>query len=72
MTTFLMHAMTCSALIALGVPIASGQYEDLMAGGIIDPTKVIRCCLENSVSVAKVFLTSDVVVCDIPEEVGHP
>jgi chaperonin GroEL len=38
-----------------------------MKSGIIDPTKVIRCCLENSVSVAKIFLTSDVVVCEIPE-----
>jgi chaperonin GroEL (HSP60 family) len=46
--------MTWQAQNALCVPIASGQYEDLMAGGIIDPTKVIRCCLENSVSVAKV------------------
>ena len=39
-----------------------------MKSGIIDPTKVIRCCLENSVSVAKIFLTSDVVVCEIPED----
>jgi chaperonin GroEL len=38
-----------------------------MVNGIIDPTKVIRCALENSCSVAKIFLTSDVVVCEIPE-----
>ena len=38
-----------------------------MAAGIIDPAKVIRCALENATSVAKTFLTSDVVVVDIPE-----
>lgn len=41
-----------------------------MAAGIIDPAKVIRCALENATSVAKTFLTSDVVVVDIPEEQG--
>jgi chaperonin GroEL len=50
-----------------GFNAATGKFEDLMKSGIIDPTKVIRCCLENSVSVAKIFLTSDVVVCEIPE-----
>nr|ABR17625.1 unknown [Picea sitchensis]ACN41210.1 unknown [Picea sitchensis] len=38
-----------------------------MAAGIIDPTKVVRCCLEHAASVAKTFLTSDVVVVDIKE-----
>jgi len=51
-----------------GFNAATGVYEDLMAAGIIDPAKVIRCALENATSVAKVFLTSDVVVVDIPEE----
>jgi chaperonin GroEL len=51
-----------------GYNAANGQFEDLMESGIIDPTKVIRCALENSCSVAKIFLTSDVVVCEIPED----
>ena len=38
-----------------------------MESGIIDPTKVVRCTLENSVSVAKTFLLADVVVTEIPE-----
>ena len=50
-----------------GYNAATGNFEDLMENGIIDPTKVIRCALENSCSVAKIFLTSDVVVCEIPE-----
>ncbi|KAJ0968049.1 hypothetical protein J5N97_024966 [Dioscorea zingiberensis] len=50
-----------------GYNAATGKYEDLMAAGIIDPTKVVRCCLEHAASVAKTFLTSDVVVVDIKE-----
>ncbi|BFI25503.1 chaperonin GroEL [Marchantia polymorpha subsp. ruderalis] len=50
-----------------GYNAATGVYEDLMAAGIIDPSKVVRCCLENASSVAKTFLTSDVVVVEIKE-----
>eukprot|EP00892_Ulva_mutabilis_P003421 jgi/Ulvmu1/1450/UM011_0180.1 len=50
-----------------GYNAATDSYEDLMAAGIIDPTKVIRCCLENSASVARTFLMADVVVTEIPE-----
>ncbi|KAL3643523.1 hypothetical protein CASFOL_014338 [Castilleja foliolosa] len=38
-----------------GYNAATGQYEDLMAAGIIDPTKVVRCCLEHASSTAKSF-----------------
>uniref|UniRef100_A0A8I7BG77 RuBisCO large subunit-binding protein subunit beta, chloroplastic n=1 Tax=Hordeum vulgare subsp. vulgare TaxID=112509 RepID=A0A8I7BG77_HORVV len=48
-----------------GYNAATGKYEDLMAAGIIDPTKVVRCCLEHAASVAKTFITSDAVVVDI-------
>ena len=50
-----------------GYNAANGQYGDLMDWGIIDPTKVTRCALENSSSVARTFLMSDVVVTEIPE-----
>ncbi|KAL9259191.1 RuBisCO large subunit-binding protein subunit beta, chloroplastic-like protein [Drosera capensis] len=50
-----------------GYNAATGRYEDLMASGIIDPTKVVRCCLEHAASVAKTFLTSDAVVTEIPQ-----
>ena len=53
-----------------GFNAATGEYGDLMQEGIIDPTKVIRCALENSASVARTFLTSDVVVTEIPSEDG--
>ncbi|OMO66588.1 Chaperonin Cpn60 [Corchorus olitorius] len=50
-----------------GYNAATGKYEDLMSAGIIDPTKVVRCCLEHAASVARTFLTSDAVVVDIKE-----
>lgn len=43
-------------------------YEDLMQSGIVDPTKVVRSALENAASAASMFLTTEAVVCDIPEE----
>ncbi|KAH1031618.1 hypothetical protein J1N35_043792 [Gossypium stocksii] len=48
-----------------GYNAARNSYEDLMKAGIMDPAKVVRCCLEHAASVAKVFLTSDAVVVDI-------
>ncbi|CAG9460522.1 unnamed protein product [Pedinophyceae sp. YPF-701] len=51
-----------------GYNAATGEFENLMESGIIDPTKVIRCCIENASSVARTFLTADVVVTQIPED----
>lgn len=51
-----------------GFNAASGQYEDLVAAGIIDPTKVTRSALQNAVSVAGMFLTTEAVVTDIPKK----
>ncbi|WCJ35743.1 Chaperonin GroEL [Euphorbia peplus] len=45
-----------------GYNAARDRYEDLMSAGIIDPTKVVRCCIENAASVARTFLTCDAVV----------
>ncbi|KAI8539295.1 hypothetical protein RHMOL_Rhmol09G0170700 [Rhododendron molle] len=50
-----------------GYNAARDSYEDLMAAGIIDPSKVVRCCLEHATSVARTFLTADAVVVDIKE-----
>ncbi|KAJ6713519.1 CHAPERONIN 60 SUBUNIT BETA 1 CHLOROPLASTIC [Salix purpurea] len=55
-----------------GYNAATGNYEDLMAAGIIDPTKVVRCCLEHASSVAKTFLMSDCVVVEIKEPESMP
>jgi len=44
------------------------NYEDLMKSGIVDPTKVVRSALENAASAASMFLTTEVVVAEKPEE----
>ncbi|XP_057765630.1 chaperonin 60 subunit beta 4, chloroplastic-like isoform X1 [Salvia miltiorrhiza] len=53
--------------VRFGYNAASNTYEDLMAAGILDPSKVVRCCLENAASVAKTFLIADAVVVEIKE-----
>ncbi|XP_006653448.2 ruBisCO large subunit-binding protein subunit beta, chloroplastic-like [Oryza brachyantha] len=50
-----------------GYNAAKDRYEDLMAAGILDPSKVVRCCIEHAAVVAKSFLTSDVVVVEAKE-----
>ncbi|PIN25908.1 Mitochondrial chaperonin, Cpn60/Hsp60p [Handroanthus impetiginosus] len=58
--------------IRFGYNAARDRYEDLMAAGILDPSKVVRCCLEHAASVAKTFLTADAVVIEIKEPVSSP
>jgi chaperonin GroEL len=52
----------------IGFNAKTMQYEDLMAAGIIDPTKVVRSALENAASAAAMFLTTEAVVAEKPEE----
>ena len=58
---------------AYGFNAASGEYQDMIQAGIIDPTKVTRSALENAVSVAGMILTTEAVVTDIPkkDDDGH-
>ncbi len=51
-----------------GYNAASGDYEDLVKAGIIDPTKVVRSALQNAASVAGLMLTTECVISDKPEE----
>ncbi|HEX8138718.1 MAG TPA: chaperonin GroEL [Pyrinomonadaceae bacterium] len=52
---------------ARGLNAATGEYEDLVAAGIIDPTKVVRTALQNAASIAGLMLTTDAAVADAPE-----
>ncbi len=54
-----------------GFNAATGQYEDMVAAGVIDPTKVTRSALENAVSVAGMLLTTEAIVTDIPKKEDH-
>jgi len=53
---------------AMGYNAATGQYEDLIQSGIVDPTKVTRSALQNAVSIASLVLTTEAVITDAPEE----
>ena len=53
---------------AQGFNALTGVYEDLVKAGVIDPTKVVRSALQNAASVAAMFLTTEAVVSDVPEE----
>jgi chaperonin GroEL len=50
-----------------GFNAATGEYEDLVAAGIIDPTKVVRTALQNATSIAGLLLTTEAAVTDAPE-----
>ncbi|MFD7653714.1 chaperonin GroEL [Actinosynnema sp. NPDC059797] len=53
-----------------GLNAATGAYEDLLAAGVPDPTKVTRSALQNAASIAALFLTTEAVVADKPEKAG--
>jgi len=53
---------------AFGFNAASGQYEDLLQAGVIDPTKVSRFALQNASSVASLMLTTEAMVAERPKE----
>jgi len=45
-----------------------GEYEDLIKAGVIDAAKVTRSALQNAASIAALFLTTECVIVDKPEE----
>lgn len=51
-----------------GYNAATDKYEDLVAAGIVDPTKVTRSALQNAASIATLFLTTEVIITDKPEK----
>ncbi|MBQ1684193.1 MAG: chaperonin GroEL [Clostridia bacterium] len=50
-----------------GYDAAKGEYGMMVEKGIIDPTMVTRCALQNAASVAAMILTTESIVCDIPK-----
>jgi chaperonin GroEL len=54
----------------IGMNIATGEYEDMVKAGIIDPAMVTRSALQNAASIAKNILTTEVIVADKPEKEG--
>jgi chaperonin GroEL len=56
---------------AEGLNAATGEYEDLVKLGVIDAAKVTRSALQNAASIAALFLTTEAVIADKPEEHDH-
>jgi chaperonin GroEL len=54
-----------------GFNAATGQYEDLVKAGVIDPTKVTRTALQNAASIASLMLTTEAMICGIVDEVEN-
>ncbi|MFP7379685.1 chaperonin GroEL [Bacillus paralicheniformis] len=54
--------------IGVGYNAATGEWVNMIDKGIVDPTKVTRSALQNAASVAAMFLTTEAVVADKPEE----
>ncbi len=53
---------------AWGYDAQTGEYGDMMAKGIIDPTKVVRCALQDAASVASLLITTEAMVAEKPKK----
>ena len=51
-----------------GFNAQSGEYEDLVAAGVIDPAKVTRSAMQNAASISALMLTTEAMICEIPEK----
>jgi chaperonin GroEL len=54
----------------VGLNAQTGEYEDLVAAGVIDPAMVTRSALQNAASIAKNILTTEAIVAEIPDKDG--
>jgi chaperonin GroEL len=55
-----------------GFNVATGDYEDLVKAGVVDPTKVTRSALQHASSIAGLLLTTEALVTEIPEKKAAP
>jgi chaperonin GroEL len=53
---------------SVGYNAETGEYEDMLKAGVIDPTKVTRTALQNAASIAGLLLTTEVLIAEIPED----
>jgi chaperonin GroEL len=51
-----------------GYNVATGNFEDLVKAGVVDPTKVTRTALQNAASIAGLLLTTEAIITDLPEK----
>ncbi len=51
-----------------GFDAQNGEYGNLMTKGIIDPTKVVRCALQDAASIAGLLITTEAMVAEMPKK----
>ena len=61
-------SVTSGEKIGTGYNIKTGKFDDFLKKGIIDPTKVTRCALENAASIASTILLTECTVVNKPQE----
>ena len=55
-----------------GFNALTGEYEDLVKAGVLDPTKVVRTALQNAGSIASLMLTTEALISELPEKKESP
>jgi chaperonin GroEL len=56
---------------SFGYNAATGEYEDMIKAGILDPTKVVRSALQNAASIAGLMITTEAMVAELPKKEEH-
>ena len=51
-----------------GYNVATGEYEDMVKAGVVDPTKVTRSALQNAASISGLLLTTEAIITEVPEK----
>jgi chaperonin GroEL len=51
-----------------GYNVATGEYEDLVKAGVVDPKKVTRTALQNAASISGLLLTTECLITELPEK----
>ena len=64
------QAQKSEGTLNIGYDVMSGEYKDMVKGGVIDPAKVTRGALENAASIASMILTTEALVTELPEKDG--
>ena len=64
--------VTSNPNVNFGFNAATDEYQDLVEAGVIDPAKVTRTALQNAASVSGLMLTTEAMICEIPEKKAAP
>ena len=68
----IMGQVRSSTEAGYGFNAATGEFQDLVAAGVIDPTKVTRSALQNASSISALMLTTEAMIAEIPEKKSAP